>query len=63
MLLPELGQLKKLKITNLNQLLTDILAIILRCEIRPVLLSLVYSHHIVFEIAEIAKVLKSVIKT
>lgn len=63
MLLPELGQLKKLKITDLNQLLTDIIAIILRCEIRLVLLSLVYSHHIVFEIAEFAKVLKSVIKT
>jgi hypothetical protein len=54
-LLPELGQLKKLKITILNQLLTDIFAIILICGIRPVLLSLVYSHDIVFDIAEFAR--------
>jgi hypothetical protein len=38
-LLPELGQLKKLKITILIQLLTDVFAIILICGIRPVLLS------------------------
>jgi hypothetical protein len=62
-LLPELSQLKKLKITTLNQLLTDVFAIILICGIRPILLSLVYSHDIVFDIAEFAKVLKSVIKT